>query len=67
MKSIKQASIKKGTYVLLRADLNVPLENGKVRNEFRISKILPTLAYLQKKGARTIVISHNLTNAQYYR
>ena len=58
MKSINQASIKKGTYVLLRADLNVPLENGKVRNEFRISKILPTLAYLQKKGARTIVISH---------
>ena len=58
MKNIKQAPIRKGTYVLLRADLNVPLENGKVRNEFRISKILPTLEYLQKKGARTIVISH---------
>jgi phosphoglycerate kinase len=58
MKSITQAKIKKGTYVLLRADLNVPLEGGKVRDDFRISKIIPTLEYLQKKGARTIVISH---------
>jgi 3-phosphoglycerate kinase len=58
MKSITQAKIKKGTYVLLRADLNVPLVDGKVRDDFRISKIIPTLEYLQKKGARTIVISH---------
>jgi phosphoglycerate kinase len=58
MKSITQAKIKKGMYVLLRADLNVPLEGGKVRDDFRISKIIPTLEYLQKKGARTIVISH---------
>ena len=58
MKSITQAKIKKGTYVLLRADLNVPLVEGKVRDDFRISKIIPTLEYLQKKGARTIIISH---------
>jgi phosphoglycerate kinase len=58
MQSIQKANIKKNTYVLLRADLNVPLISGKVRDDFRISKIIPTLAYLQKKGARTIVISH---------
>ena len=58
MKSITQAKIKKGTYVLLRADLDVPLDTGKVRDDFRISKIIPTIEYLQKKGARTIVISH---------
>jgi phosphoglycerate kinase len=58
MKSITQAKIKKNQYVLLRADLNVPLVEGKVRDDFRISKIIPTLLYLQKKGARTIVISH---------
>lgn len=58
MKSITQAKIKKNQYVLVRADLNVPLVEGKVRDDFRISKIIPTLLYLQKKGARTIVISH---------
>ncbi len=58
MKSIKQSGSIKNKFVLLRADLNVPLVDGKVRDDFRISKIIPTLSYLQKKGAKTIVISH---------
>lgn len=58
MNSIKQAAKLKGVYVLLRADLNVPLKDGKVRDDFRISKVLPTLMHLQKKGAKTIVVSH---------
>lgn len=58
MKKITEAGSLKNKYVLLRADLNVPLVDGKVRDDFRISKILPTLIFLQKKGAKTIVISH---------
>ena len=58
MQSIKKAGVLKNKYVLLRADLNVPLVNGHVRDDFRISKILLTLVYLQKKGAKTIVVSH---------
>jgi len=44
--------------VLLRAALNVPVENGKVINTFRLRGALPTINYLREKGARIILISH---------
>jgi phosphoglycerate kinase len=44
--------------VLVRLDLNVPVENGKVMDDFRIIASLPTLTYLHEKGARIIVIAH---------
>ena len=49
----------KGKVVLLRADLNVPIQNGKVVDDFRIKKTLPTILYLKKKGARIIIVSHS--------
>lgn len=58
MKLLKDAKIKKGTRVLVRADFNVPIKNGKVVDPFRITKTLPTINYLLKKGARVILISH---------
>jgi 3-phosphoglycerate kinase len=58
MKTIKDIQVLKGVRVLLRADFNVPVQNGVVVDDFRIRKILPTLAYLKEKGARTILISH---------
>lgn len=48
--------------MLLRADFNVPVKNGAVVDDFRIRKILPTLEYLKKAGARTILISHIESN-----
>ncbi len=44
--------------VLLRLDLNVPINNGKIIDETRINKILPTFRYLIKKKSKIIVISH---------
>ncbi len=44
--------------VLIREDLNVPLENGKVTNTKRIEAILPTLNHALKQGARIILMSH---------
>jgi phosphoglycerate kinase len=44
--------------VLVRADFNVPIQNGKVVDPFRIIKTLPTLSYLLKKGAKVIIITH---------
>ena len=44
--------------VLIRVDLNVPLQEGKILNDFRIRAILPTLEYCLKKNARIILISH---------
>mgnify|MGYP001603524598 FL=1 len=48
----------KGRRVLIRLDLNEPIENGKVVNDFRIRRIIPTLQFLVKNGAKIVVISH---------
>ncbi|MFN8615817.1 MAG: phosphoglycerate kinase [Dehalococcoidia bacterium] len=47
-----------GKRVLVRADLNVPLDNGQVTDDTRIKESLPTIEYLLGKGAKVIVCSH---------
>ncbi|MCC7280903.1 MAG: phosphoglycerate kinase, partial [Acetobacteraceae bacterium] len=44
--------------VLLRADLNVPVREGKVTDATRIERLLPTIRELSDRGARVIVLSH---------
>ncbi|WP_075484384.1 phosphoglycerate kinase [Candidatus Pelagibacter communis] len=44
--------------VLLRLDLNVPLEREKITDTTRIDKILPTLNFLIKEKAKIIILSH---------
>lgn len=56
--SIKEFTEFAGKRVLLRLDLNVPLEGGQIRDPFRIQQALPTINYLREKGARIIIISH---------
>lgn len=58
MKSIKDLKGLLGKKVILRADFNVPVEKGKVVDDFRIKKVIPTILFLQKKGAKVIIISH---------
>lgn len=44
--------------MLLRAGLNVPVADGKVTNQFRIMRALPTINKLRQAGARVIVLGH---------
>ena len=47
-----------GKRVLLRADLNVPVRDGKITDLTRIERLLPTIRELSAKGAHVIVCSH---------
>src|SRR5271163_4642206 len=47
-----------GKRVLLRADLNVPVKDGKVTDATRIERLAPTIEALIEKGARIVVMSH---------
>jgi len=65
MKTIDFSSIKtldgldvKDKRVLVRADLNVPVENGHVADATRIQRVLPTINALRENGAKVIVMSH---------
>jgi phosphoglycerate kinase len=44
--------------VLIREDLNVPVDNGQVTSDARIRAALPTLEYAVKQGAKVMVMSH---------
>ncbi|WP_323991360.1 phosphoglycerate kinase [Nguyenibacter sp. L1] len=48
----------KGRKVLLRADLNVPVRDGRITDLTRIERLIPTIRELADKGARVIVASH---------
>jgi phosphoglycerate kinase len=47
-----------GKRVLLRADLNVPVKDGKVTDSTRIERLAPTIEALLQKGAKVVVMSH---------
>jgi phosphoglycerate kinase len=48
----------RGKTVLLRADLNVPVKDGKVTDAIRIERLAPTIETLIGKGAKVVVMSH---------
>ena len=58
MKKIEDQENLSGKKVLLRLDLNVPLQDGEIQDETRINKIIPTLKFLIKKKTKIIIISH---------
>ncbi len=57
MNSIKEVRTS-GKKILLRADLDVPLQDGRVADDFRLQATLPTIEFLVKQGAKTIISGH---------
>src|SRR5690242_15905082 len=56
-RTLDQADVK-GKRVLLRVDLNVPMENGKVTDATRIERVAPTIIEIADKGGKVILLSH---------
>src|SRR6187397_93508 len=48
----------KGKRVLLRVDLNVPMENGRVSDATRLERIAPTITEIAGKGGKVILLAH---------
>jgi phosphoglycerate kinase len=55
--SVGEAEVE-GKRVLLRADLNVPLDQGEVADDTRIRSSLPTIELLRERGASIVLVSH---------
>ena len=56
-KTIEDVQVK-GKKVLVRCDFNVPLKDGVITDENRITGALPTINYLREHGAKVILFSH---------
>jgi phosphoglycerate kinase len=56
-RTLDQADVK-GKRILMRIDLNVPMENGKVSDATRIERVGPTITELADKGGKVILLSH---------
>ncbi len=57
-KTLKDLPNVKGVPILVRLDLNVPVQDGKVADDYRIRKALPTVNFLKSKGAKVVLLSH---------
>ena len=57
-KSVTACTDLQGKYVFLRASINVPIEEGVVKNQFRITRGLATIQYLVAHGAKVIIAGH---------
>lgn len=58
MRSVRNIPVLENIPVLLRTSLNAPVENGKVKDEFRLKSALPTIEFLRARHARVVLISH---------
>src|SRR3954451_24987026 len=55
---LEDLPLRKGTRVLLRADFNVPLRDGHIEDDLRITAALPTIEYLRDRECAIVACSH---------
>lgn len=57
MKTIEKLDLK-GKRVFLRADLNIPISDKKILQDYKLEKIIPTIDYIIKNGGKVILATH---------
>jgi phosphoglycerate kinase len=57
-RTLDDAGDLRGKRVLLRVDLNVPMENGRVTDATRIERVVPTVREIAEKGGRVVLLAH---------
>ena len=57
IKTLKSFNLR-GKNILIRVDFNVPLDNGRVSNNFRIKAVIPTILTCIEAGAAVVLMSH---------
>ncbi len=55
---LEDLRLHRGTRVLLRADFNTPLRDGKIEDDLRITAALPTIAWLRERDCEIVCCSH---------
>ena len=58
MQSVSKLTNLQGKKVILRLDLNVPLNNGEITDTTRIDKVLPTIKFLLEQNSKIVILSH---------
>jgi phosphoglycerate kinase len=58
LEALRGRPLERATRVLVRVDLNVPLQDGQVADDLRITTALPTLEWLRDEGAVVVVAGH---------
>ena len=58
MRTVRDIRLFENVPMLVRAALNVPIENGRVTNDYRLRRALPTIQYLRERSAKVVLISH---------
>ncbi len=58
LRSVETLTQLYGMRVIVRASLDVPIQNGIVQNNFRVVHAIPTIKYLIQLGARVIILTH---------
>lgn len=58
LRVISQSVLHRSTRVLVRADFDIAMEKGRIRDDFRMQEVLPTIRFLLTHGCRIRIISH---------